>query len=147
MLELGMWSITVWLSICFSLLANSLYLSALKTSVSSLSRKSISHEHLHITDVSCWQKVFQLFHNVRFSSHFLQHLKGYYGAYTNQSFIIIYEIPRLYLNEFNRKIYPGRSQKRTLKNGSWISKMVTTIIYANYVLTSIVVRWNCQESV
>ena len=40
-----------------------------------------------------------------------------YGADTNLSFIITYEIPRLYLNEFNRK-YPGRLQKRTLKNGS-----------------------------
>ena len=38
------------------------------------------------------------------------------------------------LNEFNRK-YPGRSQKRTLKNGSWLRKLYTTIIYANHVLT------------
>ena len=39
-------SIKVWLSICFSLLANSSFLSALKTSVSLLSEKSISHEQV-----------------------------------------------------------------------------------------------------
>ena len=37
------------------------------------------------------------------------------GADTNLSFIIVYEIPRLNLNEFNRK-YPGRLQKQTLLN-------------------------------
>ena len=37
-----------------------------------------------------------------------------YGADTNLSFIITYEIPRLHLDELNRK-YPGRFQKRTLK--------------------------------
>ena len=37
-----------------------------------------------------------------------------YGAETNLSFTIAYEIPRLNLNEFNRK-YPGRLQKQTLK--------------------------------
>ena len=45
-----------------------------------------------------------------------------YGADTNLSFIITYEIPRLYLNKFNRK-YPRRLQKRTLKNGSRIQKL------------------------
>ena len=33
-----------------------------------------------------------------------------YSADMNQSFIIVYEIPRLNLNEFNKK-YPGRLQK------------------------------------
>ena len=37
-----------------------------------------------------------------------------YGTDTNLSFIITYEIPRLYLNEFIRK-YQGSYQKRTLK--------------------------------
>ena len=45
-----------------------------------------------------------------------------YGADTNLSFIITYEIPRLYLNEFNRK-YPRRLQKRILKNGFRIKKL------------------------
>ena len=58
----------VWVSICFSLPANSLFLSALKTSISSLSKKSISHEHVNITGISYQQRVFPLFHNVRFSS-------------------------------------------------------------------------------
>ena len=40
-----------------------------------------------------------------------------YGANTNLLFIINYEIPKLYLNEFNRK-HLGRLQKQTLKNGS-----------------------------
>ena len=53
-------------SIYFSLLANSLFLSALKTSVSLLSKKSISHEHLNITDISYQQQVFPLFHNISF---------------------------------------------------------------------------------
>ena len=45
-----------------------------------------------------------------------------YGADTNLSFKIAYEIPRLNLHEFNRK-YPGRLQKQTLKNCSWIRKL------------------------
>ena len=53
--------------------------------------------------------------------------------------MITYEIPRLYLNEFIRK-YLGRYQKRTLK-------METTITYANHVLTSVLVKSNCQEPV
>ena len=40
-----------------------------------------------------------------------------YGADTNLTLIITYEIPRLYFNELNRK-FPGRLQKRTLKHGS-----------------------------
>ena len=40
-----------------------------------------------------------------------------YGAGTNLLFIIAYEIPRLNLNEVNRK-YTGRLQKQTLKNCS-----------------------------
>ena len=52
MFQWSMSSIEVWLSVCFSLLANSLFLSALKTSVSSLWKKSISHEHLKIKDIS-----------------------------------------------------------------------------------------------
>ena len=40
-----------------------------------------------------------------------------YGADTNLSFIIAYEIPTLNLNEFNRK-YPGRLQKQTFQNSS-----------------------------
>ena len=47
---LYMSSSKVWLSICSSLLANSLFLSALKTSVSLLSKKSISHGNLNIED-------------------------------------------------------------------------------------------------
>ena len=43
-------SIKVWLSICFSLLAKSLFLTALKTSVSLLSKQSISHENLNMKD-------------------------------------------------------------------------------------------------
>ena len=46
------------LTVFFSLLATSLFLSALKTSVSSLSKKSISHEHLNIEDISYQQQVF-----------------------------------------------------------------------------------------
>ena len=49
-----------------------------------------------------------------------------YGADTNLSFIITYEIPRLYLNEFNRK-YPGKLQKRTLKNSN------STTVNNNYL--------------
>ena len=45
-----------------------------------------------------------------------------YGADSNLSFIITYEIPRLYLTEFNRK-HPWRLHKRTLKNGSRIKKL------------------------
>ena len=45
-----------------------------------------------------------------------------YGAHMNLLFIITYEIPRLYLNEFNRK-YPGRLQIRTLKICSRIRKL------------------------
>ena len=56
MFEWSMLSIQVWLSICFSLLANSLSLSALKTSVSLLLKKSISHEHL--TDL----QIYRFFH-------------------------------------------------------------------------------------
>ena len=43
-----------------------------KTSVSPLSKKSISHENLSIKDISYQQQVFplQVFHNIRFSSHF-----------------------------------------------------------------------------
>ena len=37
-----------------------------------------------------------------------------YGADTNSSFIITYEIPKLLLNEFNRK-YPRGLHKWTLK--------------------------------
>ena len=40
-----------------------------------------------------------------------------YGANTNLLFIINYEIPKLYLNEFDRK-HSGRLHKQTLKNGS-----------------------------
>ena len=69
-----------------------------------------------------------------------------YGADTNLSFIIAYDIPRLHLNEFNRK-YPGRLQKQTLKNGSWLRKLYTTIIYANHVLISVLVSSNCQDPV
>ena len=48
-----------------------------ETTVSSLSKKSISHEHLNIKDISYQQQVFPLFHNIRFSSHFfLLHLKA-----------------------------------------------------------------------
>ena len=47
-----------------------------------------------------------------------------YGADTNLSFIIAYDIPRLHFNEFNRK-YPGRLQKRTLKNGSCTQQLFT----------------------
>ena len=54
----------------FSLLANSLFLSALKTSVSYLSRKRISHEHSNIKDISYQKQVFHCFRNIRFSSHF-----------------------------------------------------------------------------
>ena len=69
-------SIKVWLSICFSLLANSSFLSALKTSVSLLSEKSISHEQVKKKDMSYQQQFFPLFHNIRFWSHFfLLHLK------------------------------------------------------------------------
>ena len=43
-----------------------------KTSVSPLSKKSISHENLSIKDISYQQQVFslQVFHIIRFSSHF-----------------------------------------------------------------------------
>ena len=41
-----------------------------ETYVSSLSKKSISHEHLNIKDISYQQQVFPLFHNIGFSSHF-----------------------------------------------------------------------------
>ena len=69
-------SIKVWLSICFSLLANSSFLSALETSVSLLSEKSISHEQVKKKDMSYQQQFFPLFHNIRFWSHFfLLHLK------------------------------------------------------------------------
>ena len=48
-----------------------------ETTVSSLSKKSISHEHLNIKDISYQQQVFPLFYNIRFSSHFfLLHLKA-----------------------------------------------------------------------
>ena len=47
----------------FSLLANSLFLSALKTSVSYLSKKRISQEHSNINDISYQKQVFPLFHN------------------------------------------------------------------------------------
>ena len=57
MFEWSMSSIKVWLSVCFSIRANNLFLSALKTSVSSLSKKSISHEHLNIKDISYQQTV------------------------------------------------------------------------------------------
>ena len=43
--QLAMSSIKVWLSIYFSLFASSLFLSALKTSISPLSKKSISQEN------------------------------------------------------------------------------------------------------
>ena len=49
-----------------------------------------------------------------------------YGANKNLLFIITYEIPRLHLNEFNRK-YPGRSQKRTFKNSN------STTVNNNYL--------------
>ena len=41
-----------------------------ETTVSSLSKKNISHEHLNIKDISYQRQVFPLFHNIRFSSHF-----------------------------------------------------------------------------
>ena len=69
-----------------------------------------------------------------------------YGADTNLPFIITYEIPRLYLNEFNIK-FPRRLLKRTLKNGSRIQKLWTTIIYANHVLISVLVSSNRQDPV
>ena len=69
MFEWSMSSIKVWMSVYFLFLANSLFLPALKTFVSLLSKKSISHEHL-ILDISYQQQVFPLFHNIRFSSHF-----------------------------------------------------------------------------
>ena len=47
-----------------------------------------------------------------------------YGADTNLSFIIAYDIPRLHLSEFNRQ-YPGRLQKRTLENGSCTQQIFT----------------------
>ena len=70
MFEWSMSNIKVWLSVCFSFLANSLFLSALITSVSLLSKISISPEHLNIAGISYQQQVFPLFHNIRFSSHF-----------------------------------------------------------------------------
>ena len=74
MYEWSMSSIKVWLSICLLLLANSLLLSALKTSVSPLSKKSISHENLSIKDIpiSYQQQVFplQVFHNIRLITFF-----------------------------------------------------------------------------
>ena len=74
MYEWSMSSIKVWLSISLWLLANSLFLSALKTPVSPLSKKSISHDNLSITDipVNYQQQVFplQVFHNIRLSSNF-----------------------------------------------------------------------------
>ena len=57
---------------------------------------------------------------------------------------ITYEIPRLFLNEFNRK-YPVRLQIRTLKNCSRIRKLYTRIIQANHVLTSVLVGSNRQD--
>ena len=69
-----------------------------------------------------------------------------YGADTNLPFIITYEIPRLYLNEFNIK-FPRRLLKPTLKNGSRIQKLWTTIIYANHVLISVLVSSNRQDPV
>ena len=54
------------------ILANSLFLSAFKTSVSPLSKKNISRANVNIKDISYQQHVFplQVFHNIRFSSHF-----------------------------------------------------------------------------
>ena len=46
MYEWNMSSIKVWLQFAFYYLQNSLILSALETSVSPLSKKSISHENL-----------------------------------------------------------------------------------------------------
>ena len=54
-------------------LANSLFLAALKGSVSPLSKKSISHENLNIKDIfTTNNRVFPLevFHTIRFSSQF-----------------------------------------------------------------------------
>ena len=70
MFEWSMSSIKVWLSVWFSFLANSLFLPASKTSVSLLSKKSISNEYLNIKDISYQQQVFPLFHNIRFLSNF-----------------------------------------------------------------------------
>ena len=58
MSKLSMSSIKVWLSTYFLLLANSLFLSSLKTPVSLVSKKSISHENLNIKDISYRQQVF-----------------------------------------------------------------------------------------
>ena len=41
----------LWLSICYSLLANSLFLAALKISVFPLSKKSISHENWNVEGI------------------------------------------------------------------------------------------------
>ena len=41
----------LWLSICYSLLTNSLFLEALKISVFPLSKKSISHENWNVGDI------------------------------------------------------------------------------------------------
>ena len=54
-------------------LANSLFLAALKGSVSPLSKKSISHENLNIKDIFATNnRVFPLevFHTIRFLSQF-----------------------------------------------------------------------------
>ena len=37
--------------------------------------------------------------------------------------------------------------QRTIKNDSRIKKMETTIIYINYVITSVLVSSNCQDPV
>ena len=60
MYEWSMSSIKVWLLICLLSLANSLFLSALTTSVSPLSNKRISHENLSIKDISYQWQVFPL---------------------------------------------------------------------------------------
>ena len=56
----SMSDIKVWLSSYFSLLAYSLFLEALKTSLSPLSKKDISHQYLNIKDMNCHQKVIPL---------------------------------------------------------------------------------------
>ena len=56
----SMSDIKVWLSYYFSLLAYSLFLVALKTFLSPLSKKDISHQHLNIKDMNCHQKVIPL---------------------------------------------------------------------------------------